>query len=84
MTDPVRALGEVLERAGYVDTSLPEALDASEPLPTLAALFGLGSAVPASALTGVDVAALEAEGVLERATASASARLCGSASGTGC
>ena len=64
--DAVRALGEQLERCGYLDTSLPEALGAPEPLATLAALFGLGSAVPGSALTGVDAAALEAEGLLAR------------------
>ena len=60
--DAVRALGEQLERCGYLETSLPEALGAPEPLAALAALFGLGSAVPASALAGVDAAALEAEG----------------------
>ena len=73
MTDPVRALGDQLERAGYLDTSLPEALAGDEPLATLAALFGLGSAVPASALA--DAAALEAEGLLAREGEQVRARL---------
>jgi SAM-dependent methyltransferase len=64
--DAVRGLGEQLEGCGYLDTSLPEALEAPEPLATLAALFGLGSAVPGSALAGVDAAALEADGLLAR------------------
>jgi methylase of polypeptide subunit release factors len=64
--DAVRALGEQLERCGYLETSLPEALEGPEPLATLATLFGLGSAVPASAVAGLDVAALEAEGLLAR------------------
>ena len=73
--DPVRALGEQLERCGFVGTSLPEALGAPEPLATLAALFGLGSAVPGSALVGVDPAALEAEGLLAREGEGVRARL---------
>ena len=64
--DPVRALGERLERCGYLATSLPEAVGGPEPLAALAALFGLGSAVPGSALAGLDAAALEAEGLLVR------------------
>ena len=79
--DAVRALGEQLERCGYLGTSLPEALGASEPLATLAALFGLGSAVPGSAV--VDAAALEAEGLIAR-EGDPCAPGCGSASGTGC
>jgi len=71
--DPVRALGEQLERCGFVGTSLPEALGASEPLAMLAALFGLGSAVPGSAV--VDAAALEAEGLIAREGDSVRARL---------
>jgi methylase of polypeptide subunit release factors len=64
MTDPVRALGDQLERAGYLNVSLPEAVHAEEPLASLTALFALGSPVPRAALAGVDAAALEAEGLL--------------------
>ena len=60
--DPVRALGQQLEQSGYLETSLPEALASDGPLATLAALFGLGVAVPRAAVP--DVAALEAEGLL--------------------
>jgi methylase of polypeptide subunit release factors len=73
--DAVRALGEQLERCSYLDTSLHEALGAPEPLATLAALFGLGSAVPGAALVGLDAAALEAEGLLERQGERVRARL---------
>ena len=62
--DVVRALGEQLERCGYLETSLPEAVGAPDPLGALAALFGLGSAVPGAAVAGLDAAALEAEGLL--------------------
>src|SRR4051794_18466815 len=64
--DPVRVLGRRLEDCGYLETSLAEALGAPEPLATFSALFGLGSAVRASALVGLDVGALEAEGLLTR------------------
>lgn len=64
--DAVQALGEQLRACGYLDHSLPAALDAPETLATFAVLFGLGQPVPASALDGVDAAALEAEGLLER------------------
>lgn len=73
--DPVRVLGRELEGCGYLETSLAEALGAPEPLATLAALFGLGSSVRASALDGVDAAALEEEGLLAREGERVRARL---------
>jgi SAM-dependent methyltransferase len=66
MTDPVRALGDQLERAGDLDASQPGALGATGPLATRAALFGRGSALPESALAVLDTAALESEGLLLR------------------
>ena len=73
--DAVRRLGEQLQGCGYLDTSLAVALGAPAPLAPLAALFGLGAPVPASALAGLDVAALEAEGVLAREGEHVRARL---------
>lgn len=75
MADAVRRLGEQLQGCGYLDASLSEALEGPEPLAGLAALFGLGSAVPPAAVPGLDVAALEAEGLLEREGDLARARL---------
>ena len=71
----MRELGERLRACGYLDHSLPAALDAPETLATFAVLFGLGQPVPASALAGVDTAALEAEGLLEREGERVRARL---------
>lgn len=71
--DPVRALGQQLEQSGYLETSLPEALASDGPLATLAALFGLGVAVPRAAVS--DAAALEAEGLLARGADEIRARL---------
>ena len=73
--DAVRRLGEQLQGCGYLDTSLAVALGAPAPLAPLATLFGLGAPVPASALAGLDVAALEAEGVLAREGERVRARL---------
>ena len=71
--DPVRALGQRLQQSGYLETSLPEALASEGPLATLAALFGLGVAVPRAAVP--DAAALEAEGLLAREGDDVRARL---------